>query len=320
MNDKVAIIFDANTLLKNIKDIEKLDCLTAETYDQCLNLIEINELHNINIFIPEVVFEEIIKNKKEKIIDRIKTLKTISHEFSEIEKFNILLLENFDVDKHMERLRKESKHINVIPLPNNKEELFNKIFKMSIEKIPPFQRGKSDKGFKDALIFLSLIDFANKSDYKDFIFFSMDKEAFVNNKNKLKKYFNKVTGKQLCIENTKDVSGYLLRKYGLYIEFRKYLDNEFYPNLYESIEEYRGLVDEKTKMYYNISEIIIDKDNSVLRQINPAEFELDVIFLVECRDINDRIIKISDLKRTYIFKKIEEGWKFEEGEFNYVVF
>ncbi len=48
-SNKTAIIFDTNILIKNKNDAEKYDCLAAETYDKCQELIELNDIQDIEL-------------------------------------------------------------------------------------------------------------------------------------------------------------------------------------------------------------------------------------------------------------------------------
>ena len=84
-------------------------------------------------------------------------------------------------------------------LPVCKDAQFHNILETSIKKLPPFEgvKGKADKGFKDAVIWFSLIDYA-KDHPADYIFVTKDK-IFQDNKNKkwLYHFFEENTGQKI---------------------------------------------------------------------------------------------------------------------------
>lgn len=64
--------------------------------------------------------------------------------------------------------------MNIISISSDKVSLFETILEMSIKKKPPFIEGKSDEGFKDSILFLSLLKFAETNLYVNYILFTDD--------------------------------------------------------------------------------------------------------------------------------------------------
>lgn len=84
-------------------------------------------------------------------------------------------------------------------LPVCKDSQFTNILETSIKKLPPFEgvKGKADKGFKDAVIWFSLIDYA-KEHPTDYIFVTED-NIFQDYENKkwLYNFFEENTGQKI---------------------------------------------------------------------------------------------------------------------------
>ena len=73
-------------------------------------------------------------------------------------------------------------------MPSNKKELFKDILNRYYREFPPFEEN-NDEGFKDTLIFLSILNFLKKGLYEKYVFFSDDK-IFKNKKKNLERQFN----------------------------------------------------------------------------------------------------------------------------------
>ena len=69
------------------------------------------------------------------------------------------------------------------------------------EEFPPFSdaKGASDKGFKDCLLWLSILDYFKKNGEDEVIFVTDDKSAFLHNTDVLESEFKTVTGKVIHI-------------------------------------------------------------------------------------------------------------------------
>ncbi len=88
---------------------------------------------------------------------------------------------------------------NIIPY-NKNGKMLSAILERANKKIPPFiLEAKSDKGFKDALMWLSILDFFKSKKGKEIIFVSDDK-GFCENSEFLAKEFFEVTGNTIQIK------------------------------------------------------------------------------------------------------------------------
>jgi hypothetical protein len=74
-----------------------------------------------------------------------------------------------------------------------------KLIERSHKKTPPFSQFESDKGFKDTLLWLSLVNYFIKQG-EDQIVFVTDDKGFLNNRDALIDEFFTLTGKQIKIQ------------------------------------------------------------------------------------------------------------------------
>lgn len=62
--------------------------------------------------------------------------------------------------------------MNIIDIPYDKES-YSRIFKRALDKIPPFKK-KLDSGFKDTIIFLSVLEFSKLASFDKYILVTND--------------------------------------------------------------------------------------------------------------------------------------------------
>jgi rRNA-processing protein FCF1 len=155
------------------------------------------EIEGFECYIPMLVIEELkglkareIK-KEYKLLNEIANSEIIKKSFSVDIHGNIYeVLESFEKD--YEKSIKEyfsNKIINYNSLDNSSNELMNRVK----YKIPPFidEKGSSDKGFMDSLIWLNVLSFAKENKNIKITFITNDKNAFYKNKEELIQEFSK---------------------------------------------------------------------------------------------------------------------------------
>lgn len=89
---------------------------------------------------------------------------------------------------------------HIIPFTKDGEMLVN-IIERANQKKPPFSdaTNASDKGFKDCLLWFSMLDYFKDNGENEVVFITGDKAGFGNHSDLLQKEFNKVTGKTIEI-------------------------------------------------------------------------------------------------------------------------
>lgn len=177
------VIFDTNTLYHSYdKKTDFSSFAFNGTYENVIGFInQLDIYEKVTAVVPTVVWNEmehqIVEAHQTKIIDfREKMRKYLFPEIVLEDKGDI---DYFDyihpvIEKYKTNLTSD---INtVIELPVASEARYRSIVKRAFDKRPPFEGKdkKSDKGFKDALLWESIMEFAADHDTAKFIYYSKD--------------------------------------------------------------------------------------------------------------------------------------------------
>ena len=185
----IIVTFDANFIIENKGIIG--------------NIIS-DVKNNYELFISQLVIEEV---KGKRIRQTIKNYKNIKDKIEEAKKENKWL--NISDETNIEEITQEQEkkldewlikafNNNIIKINSN--NLLEKILERCKYKKPPFNNddGASDKGFKDTILFLTLMEFIIDREFDEIYLFTSDK---VINKYKLEleKEFFETTRKKINI-------------------------------------------------------------------------------------------------------------------------
>lgn len=137
-----------------------------------------------DIVIPETVIQE-IKRQKRKSLSTNKN-KFISNPFHKLVGLNEVDTKSFNVDNYIQKLiDEESIPFEVIDLKNN--DVLPQIKELALNKKAPFESGdNTDKGFKDALIYFSVLEYLQEIPNKNVFVCAKDdrlKEALNKHQN-----------------------------------------------------------------------------------------------------------------------------------------
>ena len=177
------LIFDTNALFQAYE--KKADFTSFSfnaTFENVIDMINKLDIYNqVTIAIPSVVWNEMKKQIIEKHDDLLLAFKNtitkkIFPEYSICENPEINYSEYIETEiiKYKEEL---SKGLNkVIEIPIASDSRFESIINRAFMKLPPFEGKdkKSDKGFKDALLWESVLEFAIKHPKSKIIYYSKD--------------------------------------------------------------------------------------------------------------------------------------------------
>lgn len=173
-------------------------------------------------------FQEIINNLNEEYIVYVPQLainERIAQQTREVaEKYEIirrLCKENENIIKNLSFKIKEDEYIDlmskkisdayasqfgeyIIPFENENIELYKNALDRAMKKNPPFSKDKnaSDKGFKDCLLWLSLIDYFKNNHFDGKIYFITKDNGFINNSQSLIEEFKQETKIDIEIKST----------------------------------------------------------------------------------------------------------------------
>lgn len=196
---KSIVTFDTNYIIENKGNMKTIINDIKEKY---------------NVVIAQIVIEEV---KGQRARETIKTHKNILEKINEAKKENswLSIIDNTDVEgviesqeKQLDDWLKKACNHEVVKIEN--ENLLETILERCKYKKPPFnnEEHSSDKGFKDTILFLNLMQYMKNSKYGEIYLFTND-NAFIKYKKSLQEEFFNNTGKELKIVNGEDNSLYI---------------------------------------------------------------------------------------------------------------
>lgn len=185
-SNKYLIVFDSNVL--NVRHDKRGDFTRFHfhsTFDNIIDKLEELDIYpNVSVAIPIVVWEEM---KEQKIEDYYKKIQQV---VKNVEKFLFPgykliydLPDNFSYETYISQKIEEfkrdllSRQVSFIDLDLPSEKRYSFIVERAIKKKPPFE-GKgnnSDKGFKDTLLWESILEFIEGNDGYNVLFYTKDK-------------------------------------------------------------------------------------------------------------------------------------------------
>lgn len=172
------IIIDSNIIhISNHNDYFNFNL--NKSYTDLQGRIERRDLtDSFKILIPDIVFRELHKQKLEQFKIDYDQLTILLKKFKSFSEVSLDLPKDFNYDEFLKQKISEFKSRNSIKTinVNSGKDTFNKIIEKSINKKPPFEGAnkKSDKGFKDVLIWESLLNYANNNP-GNYYFYTKDK-------------------------------------------------------------------------------------------------------------------------------------------------
>ena len=320
------VTFDTNFIIENKNEIGTV-------------ILDIKP--NYKLVIARLVIEEV---KAQKVRQTIKNYNSIKEKIEESKKENswINIVDNTDIENVIvEQENKLDEWLikafdnNIVEINNNDNELLENILKRCKYKKPPFNNvdGASDKGFKDTILFINLMDFIKDTNYDEIFLFTNDK-VFNKFKKDLEKEFNENKGKNINI-----ISGDINRLYDILNikkveeenKEEKEKEEEKNEEIFPKIQKDEKSVREKTKeILSNIfgelelmnnwnfitwNKIEVEEVKKLLDNLN--EIISKYIFLdkidvkyIFCVDANKGDIYISDLEKLdNVYKEMSESEK-----------
>jgi hypothetical protein len=170
----ISIVLDSNVLFSRELDFSK--AIFKENLTNIIDEIESNDLYEtIQILIPEIVIQELYHKQNERYEEQFNIIKNIK-----FHNFDILYDEKYEqtsndiFSKNIEEVTHSLVKIIILPYPEN--NILENIIKRAILKKAPFE-GKSkesDKGFKDVIIWETLLRYKREHATDSIILYSND--------------------------------------------------------------------------------------------------------------------------------------------------
>ncbi len=187
MADKKAFAFDTNFIIQN------------QNLDEVLNQLK----EDFSVYITQVSIDERIAQNCRKLkadFDEAEDCKIKFGRFATICFKSTYEKECEIYQKGMQTKYKKYFGDHIIPFSRDGETL-SAIIDRANKRQPPFSaaRDASDKGFKDCLLWLSILSYFKDNGESEVVFVTDDRSAFRNQTEALKKEFHEVTGKTIEI-------------------------------------------------------------------------------------------------------------------------
>ena len=167
---KYKVVFDTN-ILRNEESI-------SEFFGSHNELEKFSKISKI--LIPDIVVEEVRNQKRRYLSDQRASL--VLNDFGKLMGVDAGQANSFDIDQHILELQK-SESVSHLIITLSGQDALEKIKKLSLGNHAPFDK-KTDKGFKDAYIYFTILEYLDTlPDTEDIFFVTKDKrlkEAFNN--------------------------------------------------------------------------------------------------------------------------------------------
>ena len=289
--DYIEVFFD--TCILRTKNIYSEFCFSSK-YTDFVDFLGSNDLMDkCKLNFSRIVLKELSKQIVENYENDYENLCQILEKFRSISDWSIEIEKNFiaNIDEHIEHYIKNEKG-NIIDIPFASTS-YKRIIDRAVNKQKPFcgDKGESDKGFKDAIQWESILKYAKDCKSNEFILLTDNKNDFTID---LEREFKDITNKHIRI--FKDIGE--AQKYILELNNRKsnydlvkYLLNELFINN-EMVE---FIYDIARQRNYNIVEIksidnIIDLGNDYYRFDLYFDEEHACFYKVDCRLIKSELV------------------------------
>ena len=182
-NQHFSIIFDTNILYNNYdKKADFTEFYFNTTFNNILDKIEEKDICSfIDVIIPEIVWSELKKHKIEKYEEKKEDYKSkiLKFKFPNIE---INIGEDIDYEEYLnkkmnqykEKINNRQVKIKELKFPDNNR--LPSIIDRACNKKPPFggKEKNSDKGFKDVLLWESIIEYKENNENEKIILYTND--------------------------------------------------------------------------------------------------------------------------------------------------
>lgn len=171
----ICIFLDSNILHSKSSDFTK--ARFAEKLEELIGEIEVNDLYTyVKLIIPQVVIGELRRQQIDdcaEIVRNFRKTKFTSQIIEFPQDYEKICDSIFDGT--LDDLHKGIVKVDIAPYPPN--DALQKLIQRAISKNPPFEakEKESDKGFKDALIWESLLEYKRRNPKDILVLYSKDK-------------------------------------------------------------------------------------------------------------------------------------------------
>ncbi len=262
-DNKYFLLLDTNILFQRYdKSADFTSFSFGEKYKQVIDIINEFDIYDkVTVLISEVSWKELEKQivdayleKTEKIKEEFENFIFPGMELNVVKEVNYQSYVTERIKNYKSEIQDGINHVMDLPIPEN--ECFSNIITRAFEKRPPFEgkEKKSDKGFKDALIWESVLSFFTDHPNGNLLFFCNDK---IFNDVLIEEYKTKFPDAEISF--CKDIAEVqeTLKKWAISIDKYAYIP-------IDSLKEYKGFKEWLESGDFTIQ--LIDGDFGILNQ------------------------------------------------------
>ena len=284
----IEIFFDTNAIRPSLKNY--VDFHLNNTFSDFVDFIGSKDLiENCSINICQIVFLEIQKQITDEFYKNVEVLRyfpSITEDSYKREKEFIVHLKE-KIDEYV-----ENNHINIIKIPTS-EESYLKIIDRAVNKKKPFvgDKGDSDKGFKDAIQWDTIIEYSKQVSSEHFILITDNKSDFDST---LEKEFRDITEKNIKIfTSIGEAQDYILKINNMHSNYN--FVNKLIGKMFAEGTLLSFVEDKITEREYEIDNIesvdnVVDLGNNLYEFNLYVDDEHQMFYTVECQLIDDTLI------------------------------
>ncbi len=186
--EKTAFVFDTNFILQNQKLNEVIKKIDKK-------------------YVPYVTQVSIEERKAQQCNDKKKAYERIKESLNQINTL-VTLKDTKSLENELKKFKDQVQQVyekffeGTIIKYDISSDNFKSILQRAFDKVPPFNDSDnaSDKGFKDTVMWLSIMNFFKYNGENEVVFLTDDK-GFINKTENLTKEFEEYTGKKIKIKN-----------------------------------------------------------------------------------------------------------------------
>jgi len=245
---KFCIILDTNVLGYYKEGSVKCNnfrylTVSKNTFYSLINFVKENLLDGVEIAIPRIVIEELKFQEKLEYKEALQKLEKDFSKFGDLPDFKLFIPEpeGFNYSTYLDNTTNAFvKKYNIKILSYPSERVFKKLIEKVINRKKPFYKSKNskDSGFKDAILWESILEYAKTKQDTNFILLSKDLDL---NNDQLLNEFDKEIGKEIKIfSNLTDTKKNLLNKQEKLKSILQFFEREFKNKVRHTLYQFLG--------------------------------------------------------------------------------
>lgn len=272
------IILDTN-ILKGTTAREPYHPLNREFVDNLIKFINDQKLGtNIQIVIPNIVIDEIVYQILKDIDKHMETLSKLNDNFSKIGIDGIQLnkYNNFDFEEYLRKIVSEYAKLNNIIILEYPSVSLKELMERNGKNLLPFNKSEKngDKGFKDTLIWLSVLEDSKKNNADNYIFVTDDSI-----------FYNTAFIVQLSKEFLNYTNSGEIKFFNNVADVKEYLDEYFSTKLY--LKQFNEKVEK----------VINDNISIIINRINELKYKWAILDDIPNNVTNLKLVNIIPLSK-----------------------